>query len=375
MRKPLLIVFGGISPEHEVSVVTGLQTFEKVDITRYDPLALFIDKQGSIHALPSLTSRHQFFITQKTSVTFGRDDRGGFISFGGMIQKKIYPHAAYLCLHGGMGEGCGIQVLLESVGITFTSSGVEGSVIAMNKALTKEVLRSSEVPVLPFVRLFSNEVRQDLPRILAQVSHLLSFPVIVKPAHLGSSIGITVAKSTDDLERSLLEASFIDTEILIEPFLTSITEFNCAVKCIEDQVITSPIERPIPHDDILSFADKYERGGKKSGMASLTREVPAKISTKESTLIADIARRAFIACRLKGMARIDFMQDADGALFLTEVNSIPGSMAFYLWEAAGLAFQEQITELVEQAVRDATGDVSRRMDYETDIITHFVQGS
>jgi len=148
------------------------------------------------------------------------------------------------------------------------------------------------------------------------------------------------------------------------------------VRAVNGTIETSEIERPVSKDEILSFADKYQRGAKKtggaSGMASLNRELPAKIDEKTQRAIQDMAKKIFVACACKGMVRIDFMLTADKELFLTEVNPIPGSMAFYLWEASGIPFKQQISDLIEQAVRDETQTASTHLDYETDIIEKFV---
>jgi len=368
-------MFGGVSAEHEVSVVTGLQALENVDTALYEPLPLYVAKTGEFFLMPKLRSRKEFLSAHRVRASFGRDAKGGYVKKAGALGAKTYPYAAYLAFHGGTGEAGPAQGLLESLAIPFTSSGVEGAVIAMNKRLTKEVLRENNIATLPDVRFFSSEIIAKSASAAAEVIEKLSLPVIVKPVHLGSSIGIAVAKSEIELQKALLAAAHVDSEVLVEPFLPGIVEYNCAVRRVSGEVEASPIEKPMSHDDILSFADKYERGGKKtaSGMASLARELPAKTSPELTAKIEDIARRAFVATRLKGMARIDFMQSADGTLYLTEINPIPGSMSFYLWEASGISFKTQISELIEQAVRDAHESSAHQLDYSSDIIARFVR--
>lgn len=373
MKKQILVMFGGVSAEHEVSVVTGLQALEHVDTTLYGPLVVYVSKKGEISAMPNLTDRKGFLTTKRSPATFGKDEKGGYLSFGFPV-KKIYPYAAYLAFHGGTGEGGAYQGLLEACGIPFTSPSQEASVLAMNKQLTKECLEKSGIKTVPALRCFGADIKHDEEKYLKEITSMLGLPVIIKPAHLGSSIGITIARTEIELRKALLEASFIDTEIVIEQFLTGFTEYNCAVRSIHGVLETSEIERPVSKDEILSFADKYERGGKKTGngMASLARELPAQINAELKQEIREAAKLAFTSCRMKGMVRIDFMLHT-GSLYLTEINSIPGSMAFYLWEASGIPFTTQITDALEQAVKDTRTRDSLCLNYSSDIVARFVQ--
>lgn len=375
MKKQVLVMFGGISAEHEVSIITGLQVVEKLDKEIYEPLAVYVNKQGHFLLMPDLKSRKDFLQGKQISASFGIDSNGGYIQTSGLLARKVYPYAAYLAFHGGTGESGPMQGLLEAVNIPFTSASQESQAITMNKALTKQVLNSTAIKTVEGLSFFSKDIKANSGDLVKLAVSKLSLPVIVKPVHLGSSIGISVAKSEVELEKALLAASYIDSEIIVEKFLTDFVEFNCAVRLINGEVEASEIERPMSKDEILSFADKYQRGGKKSGgdgMASLQRELPAHISDAEKLEIQNAAKEAFVACRCKGMVRIDFMRTKSGELFLTEINPIPGSMAFYLWEATGISFTKQISDLVEQAVKDQTLAVGSRLDYQTDIVQNFV---
>jgi D-alanine-D-alanine ligase len=239
-----------------------------------------------------------------------------------------------------------LQGLLESVGIPFTSSGVEGSVLTMNKQLTKQLVKEAGIATVPGICVDTFTLRERYAQIAKEAVALLGLPLIIKPAHLGSSIGISVAHNEGDLKRMLLEASYLDSELVIETFIPKYVEYNCSVRMQNGVLETSEIERPMGKDEILSFEDKYKKGAKKtggSGMASLTRELPAKISDQLKTTIQNFAKKAYVACRCKGLVRIDFMAAEDGNLYLTEINPIPGSLAFYLWEATGIQFKQQIT--------------------------------
>lgn len=378
-KKTVLVAFGGVSAEHEVSLITGLQVLEKMDRSRYSPYCVYVTKDGRILGYPGVNDRYEFAAAKPKVLSLGKDEKGGFIRESGLTGKKVYPDAAYFAFHGGTGESGPMQGMFEALDIPFTSSGQEGAVITMNKSLARQVLAAEELPVVNGIAVWSDEVLADVAAAAKKVTAKVPLPVIIKPVHLGSSIGINIAKTDSELERFLLEAAHVDNEIVVEELLTGFKEYNCAVRRIDGVVETSGIESPVSHDAILSFADKYQRGGGKksggdSGMASLQRELPAKIDAGLRDRIMDTAKRAFVACRAKGMARIDFMVTADGKLSITEINPIPGSMAFYLWEAKGIPFTEQITAMVEQAIVDTEKAKGRRLDYKSDIVEKFIAG-
>lgn len=376
-KKPVLVMFGGISPEHEVAVIGGMQILQNIDRALYDPYVVLITKKGVMQYLPGFTDPKKFLSAKRVDVTFGADSHGGFIRPAGTLSKKIHPYAAYLVFHGGVGESGGVQGLLETLRIPFTSTGQESSAIVMNKVLTKTVLAEAGIPTVPGVRIFSEEILRDVAACAARISRDLALPVIIKPVHLGSSIGISIARTDIELKKHLLEAAHLDNEILIEKLLTNFDELNCSVRRADDVLTTSPVERPLQHDEILSFADKYERGGKgkiAGSMAFMDRDVPAKIPNNLRDRVQETAKKAFIACRMTGTPRIDFMYTkADDTLYLTEINPIPGSVAFYLWEADGVPFKQQITDSIEQAARDHRKRESTHFDYKTDIVEKFVK--
>lgn len=375
MKKDVLVLFGGESAEHEVSVVTGLQVVEKIDRERYDVLSVYVSKKGELFLMPDLKTRKEFTSARRVPIAFGKDADGGFVSTLGVLKKKYYPYAAYMAFHGGTGESGPFQGLFETVGIPFTSTGQESAAIVMNKKITKDVVHDAGITVVLGVSLFSRDIRADAEATVQKVIATVSLPVIVKPVHLGSSIAIHIARTEVELQKFLLEAAHVDSEILVEQLLTNFTELNCSVRIVNDTLEVSPVERPIQHDELLSFADKYQRGGKNkaAGMASLDRDLPAKIPEPLRDRVQSAARVAYTACRMKGTPRIDFMYtESDDTLYLTEINPIPGSVAFYLWEAAGVSFKQQITDAIEQAVRDADEVGGRALDYQSDIIEKFV---
>ncbi len=377
-KKKVVILFGGVSAEHEVSIITGIQVATKIDREKYEPLVVYATNERLFQFYPGFTNKKDFFRIHPKLVFFGRDDQGAFIQQQGYFAPKIYFDVAYLAFHGGEGESGPMQGFLQVLGVPFTSSDCESSVITMNKALTKKVLAQAGLPVVEGMTILTKDIKTNLEQITTEIITKLSLPVIIKPVHLGSSIGIKIAKTEIELQKFLSETSFLDDEVVVEKLLTNFVEYNCSVRQHRGKLQASPIEKPIGRDEILSFADKYERGGKRSsgegGMAELNRELPAKIPQELVDYLQQTAIQAYQACKCNGVVRIDFIHTQDGQTFITEINPIPGSMAFYLWEADGISFTEQISAAIEQAFENFKVRESRRIKYETNIVEKFIQG-
>lgn len=367
--KTVVVCFGGVSPEHEVSVITGLQVLEHIDRTQFQSHALFVTDHGEYFLISNASNRSDFLHGRRSPVMFGIDEKGGYLQTKGMFAQKIYPDCAFLAFHGGKGESGSLQGLFDSLNIPFTSSSVASSAVAMNKALTKEIVSAYGIDVIPGVVVKSEDVNSS-------TTIPLKLPVIVKPAHLGSSIGVTIAQTSAALTKALLASAQVDSEIVVEQLMTDYTEFNCAVRKINGKIEASEVERPLRKDEILSFADKYQRGGgkKSGGMASLSRELPAHIPKELKKQIQDTAMKVFDCIRAKGMIRCDFMV-VKKKVYLIEVNPIPGSMGFYLWEATGISFSDQITDLINEAVKEFEISSAKKLTYHTDIIEQFVNST
>jgi D-alanine-D-alanine ligase len=270
---------------------------------------------------------------------------------------QLWAEVFFPCLHGSFGEDGTLQGVLELADVPYVGAGVMASALAMDKALTKVVCRGADIPVLDW-RLFS---RSDWERqnaaVLDQIETFCDYPVIVKPVCLGSSIGVKRCGDRATLRDAVAAALVLDERVLIERALTDFIEINCAVMGPPEQA--SVCEQPMTAEAILSFDAKYKRGGKgakqankPSGMASLDRIIPAPIAEELTRRVQAYAMQAFRAIGASGTARVDFLhRPGDGALYLNEVNAIPGSMAFYLWEASGIPFDELVDKLVAIALQ------------------------
>jgi len=380
-KKNVLILFGGKSAEHEVSIITGLQVLENIDREKYNPLAIYLNKKNTMYFLPGLKSRQGFFKVKREKVVLANEGKGPYIKSGSFIKKKIFIDAAYLTFHGGTGEDGSIQGMFNVLDTPYTSPGVESSAVSMNKFITKLLVKKKGVPVLAGKSVYRWDLKSKKEKcvLVEETKKKLGFPLILKPAHLGSSIGIEIIKNETQLKKQLNAASFIDEEILLEKYLPDFEEFNCSAIKVDTKIELSEIERPIKEDELLSFADKYSKGGgkkTKGGMAGLVRELPAKIDKKLEEKIKNLTRSVYKTLRCTGLVRIDFMVDKKtDKIYFTEINTIPGSMSFYLWEAKGLTFEEQITRSIEEAVKRQEFRNKLNLEYETDIVEKFVSNA
>lgn len=377
MKKNIAVLCGGASYEHEVSIITGIQVAEELDKEKYTLSLVYFDKDNTPFLIRDFKTKKDFFSKKRKLVNFAKIADGSVVLRSGGFRKDIGIDACYLAFHGGTGESGQIHGLCELLGIPHTAPSQEGSVISMNKSLTKEVLNAHKLSTLPSVSVHSVEYGKDKNLVLTTIKNTFNFPVILKPVHLGSSIAIEIAHNEVELEKYMNVAVRVDNEILVEPALVDFVEFNVSARSNADEIELSPIEEPLREDEILSFDDKYANGSKKSGgkqggggMELLDRTLPAKISEELATEILELTKAVYRATRLSGLVRIDFMY-SEGKLYCTEINPIPGSMSFYLWEPTGEQFREQVTQCIEDAFLRFSKQIEIE-PYETDIVKKFI---
>jgi D-alanine-D-alanine ligase len=245
-------------------------------------------------------------------------------------------------VHGTFGEDGTIQGLLEMSGIPYVGAGVTGSAVGMDKVLQKDILRQNGIPV-PDYQLLLREDWEKTRKIKVK------FPAVVKPANLGSSVAVTKVRNQKELEMAIDLAAQFDRRIIIEECLENVIEINCSVlgyKTLEASVC----EQPVKSTDLLSYEDKYLKGSKTKGMASLSRLIPAPIPTALTKKIQETAKKVFRILDASGVARIDFFVDVKkNKIWVCEINTLPGSISFYLWEKSGYPFPKLVDKLVELA--------------------------
>jgi len=346
MKKNLAIFFGGISTEHEVSIITGLQLIKNVNLSKYKVIPIYIDKAGSWWTGDKLTNI-DYFKSQDLFKPKGLQALD-FSSFLSPQSSKI--DTAILCFHGQYGEGGNVQGLLELAGIPYQGPGVLGSAIAMDKIMYRQVLATELVAQPNFLWFTQSDWDKDHQIILKQIKTQLGLPVYLKPSRSGSSIGVVKVDSETDLKTQIEATLKLDSRVIVEKEVSDCIEVNVAVLGDQVSALASVPEQPIKSEELLSFADKYEKGGKKAGMASATRRIPAPISSELTKQVQALALRIFRIFDFSGVVRTDFfVNPSTEEIYAIESNTIPGSMSYYLWEKSEITYPQLIDRLVEIA--------------------------
>jgi D-alanine-D-alanine ligase len=361
MRKRIAVLFGAASPEYDVSVVSAQQAMDALDPRKYEVVPILVDFENRFHTGRNLRNVARFrpLPPGLEEVVLAWGERGPEMRY---LSRK--PAIAFDCalpvLHGRFGEDGRVQGYLELLGIPTTGFSAVDSAVAMRKDYTKMAVAEAGVPVLPHLLVS----RRDLAQPAALVARAGNrFPAIVKPASLGSSIGVGVAQSVDDLIEVARLVLLKDNYALVEPKVQNLVEYNVAVRQVGGESLVSAVERPKPSTELLDFKEKYLSGGggakgttlPSQGMLSLTREINPALPDAMLARIHDYARRAFAALGRRGAPRLDFLCDSrTGELWFNEINPIPGSYGFFLWEQAPtnpILFPELLDHLIEEALR------------------------
>lgn len=402
MKLNVGVVFGGVSPEHEVSVISSLQAIHAMDRERYEPRPIYIAKDGSWYTGDVLFDVEAFrdldaLLQRATPVRVDAGAERGLL----LIEKKesglfrsrpesFRVDVMFLGLHGGSGEDGGLQGLCETFNVPYTGSSILGSAVGMDKVVSKYVCRDRGIPIVDFLDFRESDWAHKEEYWLDRCEEDLGYPVVVKPARLGSSIGISMAADRSELDRAIEDAFRYDQKIVVEKAVQQLKEINCAVLGGPDDAVTSALEQPVrtEGEDLLTFQEKYmreesgsgaskgrRRGAKRTGespggMASLDRIIPAPLDEETASRIRDLAVRVFQLFECGGVARIDFMIDeADGSVYFNEINTIPGSFSFYLWDPAGIPFDDLVHRMIELALARHRDRNSRVRTYDVNLLS------
>lgn len=378
MKLQLGVLFGGASVEHEISILSAIQAMNHLDRTRYDIIPIYIGKDHQLYHSPILSDLKSFRdldkLCEKLSPTaLYKKGNKVVLKSTSLFQKDISIDLILPIMHGTYGEDGTLQGYLRMLGIPFCACELGGAVLGQDKELMKQILAAKEQPI---VEWFSLEKNQFTDSELSSRCEEIGWPVIIKPATLGSSIGIHIAKNTDELQAALDDAFQYDTHVVIEHALSEMREFNCAVFGDEESAKTSCIEEVLKGDEILSYKDKYEGNGKSKGIVSTKRLIPAELSRALQSEIEDLALQAFHALRGFGIARIDFLMDTTTEkVYINEINTIPGSLSFYLFEPKGIAFSQLLDEYIQLTLKRQRKQSQMIFSYATNVLSQFSSGS
>ena len=280
-------------------------------------------------------------------------------------------------VHGTNVEDGTLMGMLEMLGVPYAACDVTSSAVGMDKYLMKAALKQAGIPVLDALQYTGRRYVADSAAVLDEIEEKIGYPVIVKPVNLGSSVGITKAANRTVLSAAMDTALGFSSRVLVEKAVEHLREINCAVLGDQDEAQASACEEPVGSDEILSYKDKYLSGGKSGkasgksgGMSSLKRRCPADIPEDLTKQVQDLAVKTFQVLGCSGVSRIDFLNDMEnGGLWVNEINTIPGSLAFYLWEAAGIPFDNLLDRMLQLAFKRQRDREALTFSYDTNILS------
>jgi len=384
MKIKVGVIFGGETVEHEVSIITAVQAMENIDKEKYDIVPIYISKDRIWYTgkmLMDIEVYKDFEQLKKyaKTVVLTKNKDGFYLqSTKGLFRKNITDiDVAFPIVHGNNAEDGTLQGYLDSVGIPYVGSRVLGSALGQDKVVMKQVFKNMNLPIVDYVWFFDNEYADDCEKVFADVKKL-GYPVIVKPATLGSSVGITFVKEEKDLANAIEEAMKYDIKVVVEKAVQNLVEVNCSVFGNYAHQETSAIEEVTSDDEFLTYADKYIGGSKgkakgaSKGMASASRIIPARISKELTKNIEETSKTAFKALNLSGVCRIDYLIDKKtNKYYINEPNTIPGSLAFYLWDAVGKKYPELLDDMITLAVKDYKNRSKKVYSFESNILSNY----
>jgi D-alanine-D-alanine ligase len=385
--KKVGIILGGKTVEHEVSIITGLQIYDNIDRTKYQPFVIYIDKKGRWNIGESLgdikTYQKKSFEGVTEVIPWQNFDKKNTLTLHpnpdlkqGLFAKKrekLEVEVVIPAVHGTNVEDGALQGILESCGVPYCFTGVKASALGMDKVSMKKVFQAENLPMVNHTWFYRSQYRTDQSQYLEKAEEI-GYPLIVKPANLGSSVGINKATNRDELMESIEVAISYDKKILVEQCIENLREINCAVIGYEDDVEASLCEEPIGWEDFLKYEDKYMSGKKGKGSGEDKRIIPADLPEEVSQRIRELAKKAFMAIDASGTSRVDFLYDNKN-IYVNEINTIPGSISFYLWEPSGLPFKDLITRLIEIAEKKHQDESENIDSYDIDLLNNMAKGA
>lgn len=383
MKIKIGVIYGGETVEHEVSVISALQAMNNLNEDKYDIVPIYISKDRiwyTGHMLRDIEFYKEFEDEKKyaTKVMLYKKGKTFLLQrTTGLFRKDITDLDVILpVVHGNNIEDGSLAGLLDSIGIPYVGSHVLGGALGQDKVVMKQVMESVNLPIVPYTWFYDSEYLDNKENILKEIKKI-GYPVIVKPATLGSSIGIEVAKNEKDIESKIEDAMEYDTKIVVEKVIENLTEVNASVLGNYEYQKVSPLEEVMGEDEILSFADKYlgnakSKGTASKGMVSTSRIVPARISEKLTKEIQDTAKQVFKVLNLSGVCRVDFLIDnKENKFYVNEPNTCPGSLSFYLWKEAGMKYSELLDEMVSIAIKEYKHKNQKTMSFKSSIFDGF----
>lgn len=377
------VIYGGPTVEHEVSIISAVQAMNHLDKDKYDIYPIYVAKDRTWYTGKMLMEMDVYrdFDTlkryAKRVTLYNQNGAYKLQSLKGFKRTVAELDVVLPVVHGNNMEDGTLQGYLDLVGIPYVGSGVLGSALGQDKVVMKQVFKSCGLPIVDYTWFYDNEYYDNKEEILNKIEKI-GYPVIVKPATLGSSVGITFVHSKDEVEKAILESINYDTKIVVEAAVNNLVEVNCSVLGNYEHQEASVLEEVMSTTDFLTYQDKYIGGSKgklkgpSKGMASASRIIPARLDEKITAEVQNYAKEAFKILGLSGVCRIDFLIDSKtNKVYINEPNTIPGSLSFYLWEKTNKTYTELLDEMVTIAIKNYKSKSKKTTTFETNILSNF----
>ena len=388
MKLKVAVLFGGKSTEHEISIISAIQAIGSINRDKYEVIPVYMTKNNDFYVGEDINRIEEYthipeLLKKSTQVIWVKEgDRVSLVrypmkKFGNNTVTQV--DIAFPIVHGTNVEDGTLQGYLLTLGLPVVGCDVLSSAVGMNKYVMKTVLKDNDIPVLD-CKCYTWKDYEDVDGLVSRIEESFSYPVIIKPLNLGSSIGIKKASDREGLLEALELGFEFSRKILVEHAISDLKEINCSVLGDYESAEASECEEPVNSDDILSFEDKYISGAKGSakggaktggskGMASLKRKIPADITSEMRDRIRKMAVDAFICLGCSGVSRIDFMIDkSSGEVYLNEINTIPGSLSFYLWEPLGMKYEHLLDNMIQLALKADRENHKVVYSFETNVL-------
>lgn len=385
MKIKVGVIFGGDSVEHEVSIISALQAMENMDEEKYEIIPIYITKDRHFYTGNSLRDMETFkyFDSMKRylkEITFVLKNNKVILQkvkgFFGRVVTDI--DVAFPIVHGKGVEDGTLSGYLETLGLPVVGPSVLGASVGQDKVIVKQILGSNNIKTPKYVWFYDFEYETSRDEIISKIEKL-KYPVVVKPASLGSTIGINIAHDKNELESFIEDALSYDSKLLVEEVIPNLLELNCAVLGDREYLETSLIAEMKMRHELLTFEDKYIgsskkgiKGSKGANMSNSDFRIPAKISDEMTNKIYEISKDVFRILNLKGVSRIDFLVNKKtGEIYVNEPNTIPGSLSFYMFKPKGKSYKDLIDELITRAVKGYKNEKRKISSFSSNILNNY----
>lgn len=372
MKLKIGIIFGGKSLEHELSIITALQAMDNIDSEKYDIIPIYITKDlvwYSSGCLRHIDSFNNFNLIERYATKVNLVNKKGrfILQTTGLIKRELTElHLAIPMVHGKGTEDGVVQGYLQMIGIPYVSNNIYSSIICQDKVFTKQLLEYNDLPAIKSIWFFDNEYAKNKEQLFKKIAKL-SYPLIIKPATLGSSIGIKIVKRKEELDTIINEVLKYDRKIIIEEKIENVLEYNISILKTNDKLYTSAIEEIQTNLEFRDYTDKCNLENYLNG--NIVRTLPAKISDKLSEEIIDLAKKSINLFNNTGISTIDFLYDKDKKkLYIDEINNIPLCFSHHLWEEANISYKELFTIMINDAIKNIDKDTGMVSDMSMNVL-------